>query len=219
MGSGYPNDKAANGKGRTSTVQTNTKTTTTARRGRDAACARIGCPILGEADRARCASCPGPDFFTRHHECGKCRLNGKGDPRCIVCAGPSDTPSHKGASHVSIDAMPDGGERMLRTRLDTKERHTLAGLSDAEVDAARRMLLFFASLELDEFALVKHLLAGGNLNTYASINNKPRQYVWKMAKRMMEKSPEARCLVKERKQPNGRVLVRDKASPLQMTLF
>lgn len=188
--------------------------------GQGAKCARIGCPLLAQGGGAACRDCPGPDFFGRHHECTKCRYHGLGDPRCLVCAGPSDTPSHKGASHVSIDAMPDGGERMLMSRLDTAARPAALAMTDGEADVARRVMSFFVALELDEFALVRHLVAGGNLNTYASINNKPRQYVWKMAKAMIAKSPEIRSIVRERKQPNGRVLTRGgRNSPFQQSLF
>ena len=190
---------------------------TASRKGK--ACADIGCPLANGEDGDACRDCPGPGFFAQHHECDKCRFHGKGDRRCVACLGPADMPSHGGASHVSIDAMPDGGERIMEQRLDTSAAPARIDLSEGESDVARRVMAFFVALELDEFALVKHLVAGGNLNTYASINNKPRQYVWKMAKAMMARAPEIRAIVKERKQPNGRILAPRGASPFQLSLF
>lgn len=188
--------------------------------GNGAACAAIKCPLAGQGDGAACRDCPGPDYFARHHECDKCRFHGRGDARCVICPGPPDDPSHKGASHVSLDAMPDGGERTLGRRIDTSEAHALSGMTDGEAEAARRVMCFFVGLEADEFALVKYLVvSGGNLNTYAAVNNRTRQDVWKMAKAMMRRSPEIRAIVRERKQPNGRVLGPRAGNPLQLSLF
>ncbi len=186
---------------------------------RTARCADIGCPMAVEDGAEECRDCPGADFFTRHHECGKCRFDGRGDRRCVVCQGPSDEPSHKGASHVSIDAMPDGGTKILQSRIDTSIPHAPLAMSEGESDVAHRVMAFFTALSLDEFALVKHLVAGGNLNTYASVNNKPRQYVWNTMKAMLGRFPEIRVLVKERKQPNGRKPRQYRDNPLQMMLF
>lgn len=138
----------------------------------------------------------------RNENCTKCAFHGKGNGRCAICAGPSDEPNHHGASHVSIDAMPDGGVRLLSSRLETGISPARIALSEEGEDVARRILSFFITMSLDEFALVKHLLAGRNLSTYASINNKPRQYVWNAAMKMMRRSPEMRAIVKERNRPS-----------------
>lgn len=214
---------------------------------RKVACRDVKCPVLSSRDKTPCAECPGPDFFTRHHECrdrnGDCRFFQKGDPRCLICPGPSDEPSHKGASHVGIDATVDAGNRLLCDRVGADEENEAAvasiesvgeealmaerledarpsalALSEECADVARKLLGFFMALEMDEFALVKHIMNGGNLNTYALANNTRRQYVWKMAKKMIAKSPELRAIIRERKQPNGR---RKSAADrfFQMTLF
>lgn len=44
--------------------------------------------------------------------CHKCQYNGKSNPICLTCPGPSETPNNHGHTHVSIDAATnesDGG--------------------------------------------------------------------------------------------------------------
>lgn len=183
-----------------------------------AACVKANCPFAEKSDE-RCVQCPGPGYFASNHDCHRCFLGGAPDERCRICKGPSDEPSHKGMSVVSIDAMAAGdGDGLLRARIDTKTSHSFLSLTPGEEEVARRVSSFYLALEADEFDLVKHLVNGGNLNIYASIHNTTRQRVWNMAMKMMKRSPEIRAIVKERKQLNGRILRPKGSDARQMTL-
>ena len=200
-----------------------------------AECAAVKCPYAEAGSPTdRCAECPGPAYFRSHHSCHKCALDGKGDPRCGICAGPSDEPNHKGASHVYIDGLEQGAsEAVLEGAMSARREGAPAAGPEADPEAAveeyvraeaeeaaRRVLHFFAALDIGEFAIVKHLLAGGNLNTYALVNNRTRQDVWKQAIRAMRRLPELRAIVKERRQANGRAApAARRENPMQMTLF
>ena len=223
-----------------------------ARKAREASCEGMGCPYIGVAEKCRdCPGAAffaqHHECVTAQ---GECRFHGKNDQRCLICPGPCDEPSRKGVSVTSFDAMVDGGNALQRERvgaaedeeataeavadsmdahdeirqkqIETNLRPSGLALSEEAADAVRKVLGFFASMEVKEFALIKYLLspgANGNLATYASINNMPRQYVWNMAMRMMRRSPELRVIVKERKQKNGRILGARRGDAMQMTLF
>ena len=220
-----------------------------ARRAREATCESVGCPYVGVAERCRECPGPAffTQYHECINKRGECQFYNKKDQRCIICPGPSNEPSRRGVGVVSFDAMVDGGNALQRERIDAAEDEEAAAeaaadaidaadavcaegvetrirpgglaLSEEAADAVRKVMGFFASMEVGEFALVKHLLAGGNLNTYALCNNTKRQYAWNMVMRMMRRSPELRAIVKERKQPNGRVLSQGGEDPRQMMLF
>lgn len=176
------------------------------------------CPMEGKGG-AVCAGCPGPKWFAAHRSCHKCRFDGAGDGRCAICAGAGDEPSHNGASHVYIDATPDMGGRVLEARLDTGISPARIALGEEAEEAVRRLMAFFTALTESEFSLVKWLLSGGNLNTYALANNTRRQYVFRDVKDLMRRSPEIRAIVKERKQNNGRILKPRRGAAAEQSLL
>lgn len=211
-------------------------------------CKALRCPHATDNEVSAlhtCKGCPGPAFFCEYHECNtKCPFFSKGDVRCRLCIGASDEPSHQATSVVHLDALASTDKVESQT-LDTADRPddpiddyansadaTLAqrdptagvraervNLPQEALEPVRKLLSFFVTLEVNEFALVRYLLNGGNLNTYAIVNNTRRQYVFEDMKRIMAKSPELRAIVKERKQPNGRLLHGHRGSAFQMDLF
>lgn len=193
----------------------------------------------GHAD-PRCAICPGPSDEPNHHGESHVSIDamggvlpGKplcldGSPACIALS-PADTDKARAALRffVGMDELTfgyvrgtlHGGELMALYDVSDERKAALAKAQSFTSGVEKRIADVFLSMTQDEFAIVKHLLSGGNLNTYATVYNTKRQYAFNKMRELMRRShPEIRAIVKERKQLNGRTLKRMVAKGGQLDL-
>ena len=190
------------------------------------------CPLKGASGKPdkRCFICPGPSDEPNHHgeihvsiDAMGGALPGKplcleGSPACIDLS-PEDTERARAALRffTGMDEMTfgyvrgtiHGGELMALYDVSEERKAALAKAQSFTSGVEKRVADVFLAMTQDEFSIVKHLLAGGNLNTYATVYNTRRQYAFKRMNVLMRRShPEIRAIIKERKQLNGRTLKR-----------
>lgn len=188
----------------------------------------------------RCKICKGAAVEPNHHGENTVsidsfgRIPGKplclgGSPSCIALS-PEDTDKARAALRffTGLDELTfgyvrgtlHGGELMALYDVSDERKAALAKAQSFTSGVEKRVADVFLSMTQDEFAIVKHLLSGGNLNTYATVYNTKRQYAFNKMRELMRRShPEIRAIVKERKQLNGRTLKRAFSKDAQMGLF
>lgn len=200
------------------------------------------CPFKredGKPDR-RCVICPGPSDEPNHHGESHVSIDAMGGaipgkPLCLDGSPASldlttdDAEKAREALRffTGMDELTfgyvrgtiHGGELMALYDVSEERKAALDKAQSFTSGVEKRVADVFLSMTQDEFAIVKHLLAGGNLNTYATVYNTKRQYAFNKMRELMRRShPEIRAIVKERKQLNGRTLKRMVAKGGQLDL-
>jgi hypothetical protein len=108
---------------------------------------------------------------------------------CLTCHGPPET-NHKGRTHISIDAG-DG-----QTLGEVEASHAAASRNAGNAEDipgispdAERVASAFLSLDADDFALVKALLAGRSMADVARDAGLTRAAVSARCKRLAARNP------------------------------
>lgn len=110
-------------------------------------------------------------------ECHKCPLNGKGDPRCITCPGPSKTPLQSGVVAYSLDSMKAAGMVQAAAPTELQERGRCTDLPLAVEERLLDFLYRLFSLTEQKYLLVRHVFLGGSLSQFGRSTGVSRQRV------------------------------------------
>ncbi len=92
--------------------------------------------------------------------CHTCEFDGKGDDACLRCRGPAE-PSHKGRTHISIDAGQDEAGQSLgecAASVDAIPLHDDDAGSE-QLDELRPLLCWMLSLRHDDLLVLQARIA------------------------------------------------------------
>ncbi len=117
---------------------------------------------------------------------------------CLACPGPEEQPSHKGASHISIDA--GGAQTYAEVEASLQKAHGEDGrapldpddpvVAEAMLAGGRRVLLYLSDLSKEQVVLLWQLLREGSLAGIGRATGRTRARISKMWRDMVGVRPE-----------------------------